>query len=98
MKQYRAISADSHVNEPPDMFRRYFPESLRDRAPHLVELDNGGQAWAMEDVALPIPFSTTAVNYRAQKRFDRQNYKEKFLELRDGVKRGVRYEDILPGS
>ncbi|MEK9877070.1 MAG: amidohydrolase family protein, partial [Betaproteobacteria bacterium] len=98
MKIYHAISADSHVNEPPDMFTRFFPEALRDRAPRLIELDNGGQAWSLEGLKSPIPFASTAVNYRAQKRFDRANYKKKFEEYRDGMQRGVRYEDILPGS
>ena len=95
---YRAISADSHVNEPPDLFVKRVPEKLRDRAPKIIELDNGGQAWAMEGLPDPISFALTAVNVRAQSRFDRANYKAKFMEARDGIQKGVRYEDILPGS
>ncbi len=98
MKKLKAISADSHVNEPPDIFKKFFPAKLQDRAPKIVDLDNGGQAWQIEGTDFPIPFSPSAVNYRSQKRFDRSNYKEKFLETKDGVKRGVRYEDIMPGS
>ena len=93
-----AVSADSHVNEPPDLFTTRLPSLLRDRAPHCVDLDNGGQAWVIEDVADPMPLGLTAVNYRAQKRFDRANFKDKFLEYRDGVQRGVRFDDILAGS
>lgn len=95
---YRAISADSHVNEPPDLFVKRFPAALRDRAPKLIELDNGGQAWAIEGLPDPISFAMTAVNVRAQGRFDRANYKAKFMENKDGIVKGVRYEDILPGS
>jgi predicted TIM-barrel fold metal-dependent hydrolase len=93
-----AVSADSHVNEPPDLFVTRVPARHRERAPHCIELDNGGQAWVIEDVPEPMPLGLTAVNYRAQKRFDRANFKDKFLEYRDGVQRGVRFDDILAGS
>lgn len=93
-----AVSADSHVNEPPDLFERRLPARLRDRGPRCIDMDNGGQAWVFEDVADPMPLGLTAVNFRAQKRFDRSSFKERFLEYRDGVRRGVRFEDILPGS
>lgn len=93
-----AVSADSHVNEPPDLFTTRLPAELRNRAPHCIDLDNGGQAWVIEDVPEPMPLGLTAVNFRAQKRFDRASAKERFLEYRDGVRRGVRFDDILPGS
>ena len=93
-----AVSADSHVNEPPDLFVKRLPDGLRDRGPRCIDMPNGGQAWVFEDVDDPMPLGLTAVNFRSQKRFDRAAYKEKFLEYRDGVQRGVRYDDILPGS
>lgn len=93
-----AFSSDSHVNEPPELFATRVPRALRERAPHVIDTDNGGQAWVIEGVKDPMPLGLTAVNFRAQKRFDRSNYKEKFLEYRDGVRRGVRFDDILAGS
>lgn len=93
-----AVSADSHVNEPPDLFTTRLPAALRDRAPHCIDMDNGGQAWVIEDVPDPMPLGLTAVNFRAQKRFDRAGAKERFLQYRDGVRRGVRFDDILAGS
>jgi predicted TIM-barrel fold metal-dependent hydrolase len=33
------ISADSHVNEPPEVFAERLPASLRDRAPHVEVRD-----------------------------------------------------------
>lgn len=98
MTVYRAISADSHVNEPAELFVTRVPAKLRDRAPHIIELDNGGQAWRMEGVDNPVPFGAAAVHHRATKRFDRANYKARFGELKDGLQRGVRFEDILQGS
>lgn len=98
MTVYRAISADSHVNEPAELFVTRVPAKFRDRAPHIIELDNGGQAWRMEGVDNPVPFGAAAVHHRATKRFDRANYKARFGELKDGLQRGVRFEDILQGS
>lgn len=34
----KVISADSHVQEPPELYDR-IPKSLRHRAPHVVERD-----------------------------------------------------------
>jgi uncharacterized protein len=93
-----AFSADSHVNEPPELFTGRITGELGSRAPRVIDIENGGQAWVIEGVKEPMPLGLTAVNFRAQKRFDRSNYKEKFLEYRDGVRRGVRFEDILAGS
>jgi predicted TIM-barrel fold metal-dependent hydrolase len=98
MTVYNAISADSHVNEPARMFIDRVPAKLKDRAPRIIDLDNGGEAWRMEDVDSPIPFGSAAVHHRATKRFDRASYKARFGELKDGLQRGVRYADILQGS
>ncbi len=95
---YKAISADSHVNEPPRMFLDRVPAKLKDRAPRMIDLPNGGEAWQIEDVEDPVPFGGTAVHHRATKRFDRASYKARFGELKDGLQKGVRFSDILPGS
>ena len=98
MTVYKAISADSHVNEPARMFVDRVPAKFKDVAPHIIELDNGGEAWRMADVDSPVPFGSAAVHHRATKRFDRAGCKARFGELKDGISRGVRYSDILPGS
>jgi predicted TIM-barrel fold metal-dependent hydrolase len=98
MTIYKAISADSHVNEPARMFIDRMPARLKDRAPRIIELDNGGEAWQMEDVPNPIPFGSAAVHHRATKRYERSGYKARFGELKDGLQVGVRFTDILPGS
>jgi predicted TIM-barrel fold metal-dependent hydrolase len=94
-----AISADSHINEDPDLWQERLPDALKPHGPRTIDLDNGGQGWWMEDITdEPIPLGLTAVVHRATKRYDRAHFKERFKEYKDGYKQGVRYEDILPGS
>ena len=45
---YRYISADSHLEVAVDRWTPRMPKQYRDRAPRMVELDTGGQAWAIE--------------------------------------------------
>jgi predicted TIM-barrel fold metal-dependent hydrolase len=56
---YRLISADSHVNEPPDLWTKRVPSSLRDRAPRIERFDEG-DAWVIEGVRDPINFGMNA--------------------------------------
>ena len=42
------ISVDDHVIEPPDMFKAHMPAKYADRAPRVVERENGVQAWVFE--------------------------------------------------
>jgi uncharacterized protein len=47
-RKYRVISADGHVETPPDPWVKYVPEKWRDRAPRLVSLPDGGEGWLIE--------------------------------------------------
>jgi hypothetical protein len=51
---YRYISADSHLEVAVDRWTPRMPKQYRDRAPRMVELDTGGQAWAIEGRPLRI--------------------------------------------
>ena len=55
----RLISADSHVNEPPDLWTDRVPPALRDRAPRIQRFDEG-DAWVIEGVRDPINFGMNA--------------------------------------
>jgi predicted TIM-barrel fold metal-dependent hydrolase len=57
--QYQLISADSHVNEPPDLWTSRVPAALRDRAPRVESFDDG-DAWVIEGVKDPINFGMNA--------------------------------------
>jgi predicted TIM-barrel fold metal-dependent hydrolase len=43
------ISVDDHLIEPPDLFEGRMPAHLADRAPKVVELENGNESWVYED-------------------------------------------------
>jgi predicted TIM-barrel fold metal-dependent hydrolase len=56
---YRLISADSHVLEPPDLWKSRVPAKLRDRAPRMERFAEG-DAWVLEGVEDPINFGLNA--------------------------------------
>ena len=47
------VSVDDHVVEPPDTFVGRFPAKHADRAPRVVDTDDGGQAWIWNERLLP---------------------------------------------
>ncbi|MET1003546.1 MAG: amidohydrolase family protein, partial [Acidimicrobiia bacterium] len=59
MPDYRLVSADSHVNEPPGVWRDRVPAEFRDRAPRIESFDEG-DAWVIEGVRDPINFGWNA--------------------------------------
>src|SRR5437763_11572468 len=48
-RDYRYISADSHLEVPPDRWAHRVPEKYREYAPHRVTLANGGDAFRIGD-------------------------------------------------
>ncbi len=65
--QYSIVSADSHINEPPELFNEV-PASLRSLAPQLVHTDKG-DAWIMAPGAAPRFVSTSAVAGRKKEEY-----------------------------
>ena len=57
--RYRLISADSHVNEPGDLWTARVPKQYVDRAPRMQAFEQG-DAWVLEGVADPINFGMNA--------------------------------------
>jgi len=58
-RRYRLVSADSHVNEPPDVWTSRVPAPLRDRAPRIEHFEEG-DAWVLDGVSDPINFGMNA--------------------------------------
>ena len=77
---YRLISADAHVVEPPDLFER-LPGQLRSRAPKLARLD-GGDAWVV-DGSDPVPLPVTAASGSGYQRFNLNHRQDKPLGFAD---------------
>jgi predicted TIM-barrel fold metal-dependent hydrolase len=48
------ISANDHVLEPPHLWLDHLPARYRDRAPHVVDQPDGGQAWIFGDQVVPV--------------------------------------------
>jgi predicted TIM-barrel fold metal-dependent hydrolase len=95
--QYKAISADGHINEPPDLWVKNLPEKYRDRGPHVIETKKTkGHAWTMEGQSRPSVMGFSSMYFKSSgKRFDRASLIEQFKQMKN---RGVRYEDLFPGS
>jgi uncharacterized protein len=56
---YHLISADSHINEPPDLWTSRMPSRFGDRTPRMVQLDQG-DAWVFDGGPGPMPFGLNA--------------------------------------
>jgi predicted TIM-barrel fold metal-dependent hydrolase len=66
---YRLVDADTHVNEPPDLWTSRVSAAMRDRVPHLQRFEEG-DAWVAEGVKDPINFGLNAA--ATFSRFDRK--------------------------
>ena len=44
---YELISVDDHIIEPPDVWTERLPAKYADQAPHVVEMDDGSEAWVV---------------------------------------------------
>ena len=94
--EYRAISADGHVNEPPDLWTKRLPKKYKERGPRVIETrKTRGHAWIMEGQKRPSPMGFSSIYSRSSKRFERGAMVDSFKQIKD---RGVRYDDIFPGS
>lgn len=48
-RYYSVISADGHLEVPPDAWVKFVPEKWKDRAPRLVSAPEGGHGWIVEN-------------------------------------------------
>ncbi len=67
MQNYDIVSADSHINEPPDLFMNV-PKALKELAPKVVSYEKG-DAWIMAPGAEPRFVSTSAVAGRKKEEY-----------------------------
>jgi predicted TIM-barrel fold metal-dependent hydrolase len=94
--RYKAISADGHVNEPPTLWVDNLPEKFKERGPRIIETPKTkGHAWIMEDQTRPSVMGFSSMYFKSAGKFDRRNLVEQFKQMKN---KGVRYEDLFPGS
>ncbi len=94
--QYKAISADGHINEPPNLWVENLPDKFKERGPRVIETPNTkGHAWIMEGQSRPSVMGFSSFYFKSSKRYDRASIIESFKNIKD---RGIRYEDLFPGS
>lgn len=58
-RRYHLISADSHINEPGDLFTSRVPAAYRDRVPRIERFEQG-DAFVMDGMDAPMPFGLNA--------------------------------------
>src|SRR5207249_1295499 len=59
-REYRLISADSHILEPPHVWKQYLPRKFHDKAPKVVPDGDGGEAWQFSPDIPPAPIGIYA--------------------------------------
>jgi len=70
-RKYRVISADGHVETPPE-WTKYVPDRWQDRAPRLIDLPDGGEGWLIE--GQPLLRNGQNITGRGPIRFDYGSY------------------------
>jgi predicted TIM-barrel fold metal-dependent hydrolase len=79
---YKVISADNHLVEPPHTFTGYLPPHLRDRAPRIIEGLDGGEGWSFDGQPPKTTFGLMAAASKGYK-----------LDSKGGMK----FDEIMPG-
>ena len=78
------IDVDSHFTEPPDFWLSRAPAKYRDRAPRVVEDDDGNQRWIVERDLFLGPPGFCVVRRDASKVFGRMSL-DRFDEMHPGA-------------
>jgi predicted TIM-barrel fold metal-dependent hydrolase len=47
-RYYQVISGDGHLETPPDVWVKHVPDKYKNRAPRLLPMPEGGEAWLIE--------------------------------------------------
>ncbi len=82
-RKYRVISADGHVETPPDGWVARVPAKFRDRAPHLIRLPNGADGWLVE--GQPMLHNGQNIKGRGPVKFANTSYFNPDGTLREGA-------------
>ena len=108
-RRYTVISVDDHIVEPPDTFTGRLPRKFADRAPKVVDTDDGGQTWVYDGQELPnVGFNAVVGRPVAEYGFEPVRFDEmrrgawdihervKDMDL-NGVYASLNFPSFLPG-
>jgi predicted TIM-barrel fold metal-dependent hydrolase len=84
--EYKVISTDNHINEPPGTYIDRVPAHLKDSAPRIMPGPDGGDGWSFDGKPPKVTFGLGATGA-----ITGQNYQE----YRGS---GIRFEELLPGN
>lgn len=77
-----AISADSHVTEPPNCYTDFIDPKYKEDAPHIVQEDSGRQVFKIKDLKMTVPLGLAdGAGYSIEER-TRRTKSMKFDETR----------------
>jgi predicted TIM-barrel fold metal-dependent hydrolase len=79
----KLISVDDHIIEPPNLWSDRLPAKYRDVGPHVIEIEDGRQAWVYEDEIVQL----NAANVQVLPEVDRSTLPRasaRFDEMRPG--------------
>jgi hypothetical protein len=85
--EYKVISADNHLIEPPNTFIDRVPAKYKDVAPRLVRGKDGGDGWSLDG---SIPETTIGVGRGL-------GNVNPGMHIRTAP-RGLRWEEVVPGN
>lgn len=108
-RHFTVISADDHIVEPPDTFTGRLPARFAERAPHVVEDDDGTEVWVYDGQRFPNVGFNAVVGRPVSEysfeptRFDEMRRGAWDIEARvadmdvNGVYASVNFPSFLPG-
>ncbi len=79
MAEYRVISSDSHIVEPPDLWTTRIVHQFRDRGPEMRDTDQG-QVWFVDNV---MTFNNNNMGSQPGVRFEDPDQLQQFPEWKD---------------
>jgi len=83
---YKVISTDNHINEPPGTYVDRVPKALRDKAPRMMRGADGGDGWSFDGNPPKMTFGLGAVGAISE---------QDFKQYRTS---GIKFEELLPGN
>jgi predicted TIM-barrel fold metal-dependent hydrolase len=86
-RKFPLISVDDHVVEPRDAFAGRLPARFGDRGPRVVKLEDGAEAWVIDDCAVPQALArfNAAAGRALAKGLRAHNAQDRFDQMHPGV-------------